>query len=124
MNNKDQWAAIREIQSALKSSAEAIQTLEKVQKDLLEQFTHLEGDLLTLKSLMDSRNRSAAVKRNMTDDDARRVLIGDVASLPHKQAAESIGLTYAQVYSARMQFTFKHIHKELSKTEWVNPWRK
>lgn len=75
-----------------------------------------------IESLIRGRNRSAPVKRNMTDDDARRVLVGDVKDLGHKEAGEQIGLTYAQVYSCRLEYTFKHIHKELKGDGWKNSW--
>lgn len=51
--------------------------------------------------------------REMTDDDARRVLTGDLADKKHKDAATALGLTYGQVYSCRLEFTFKHVHKEM-----------
>lgn len=79
-------------------------------------------DALTEK--VEGRNRSAAVKRNMTDADALRVLKGDVHGLGHKEAAEAIGLTYAQVYSCRLGFTFKHVHRDLEKAGWKSKWAK
>jgi hypothetical protein len=73
---------------------------------------------------IDGRNKSAPTKRNMTDADALSVLTGDYKGMPHKDAAEKIGLTYAQVYSARLEFTFKHVHKTLREEKWENPWAK
>lgn len=73
---------------------------------------------------VDARNKSAPVKKHMTDDDARRVLDGDLADLQHKEAAERAGLTYAQVYSCRGEYTFKHVHKVLRDAGWKNPWAK
>lgn len=77
-----------------------------------------------LETLSRGRNRSAPIKRNMTDADARRVLDGDVKDLGHKEAGEAVGLTYAQVYSARLEYTFKHIHKELREKGFKNGWLK
>lgn len=74
--------------------------------------------------LVRGRNRSAPTKRNMTDADAERVLKGDVKDLGHKEAGEVVGLTYAQVYSCRMEYTFKHIHKKLRDEGWKNPFTK
>lgn len=74
--------------------------------------------------LVRGRNRSAPTKRNMTDVDALRVLKGDVKDLGHKEAGEQVGLTYAQVYSCRMEYTFKHIHKKLRDEGWKNPFVK
>lgn len=79
-----------------------------------------------LETLVLARNASAATKRNMTDEDALRVLTGDLRETSHKDAAEKIGLTYAQVYSCRLEFTFKHVHKDLRDNvkDWKNPWSK
>lgn len=79
-----------------------------------------------IETLVLARNASAATKRNMTDEDALRVLTGDLRDLSHKEAAEKIALTYAQVYSCRLEFTFKHVHKDLRDNvkEWKNPWSK
>lgn len=84
----------------------------------------IETQLDTTTAKVEGRNKSAAVKRNMTDADARRVLDGDLGDIGHKEAAEQIGLTYAQVYSCRMLHTFKHVHKVLDGEKWKNPWVK
>ena len=60
----------------------------------------------------------------MTDDHARRVLNGDLKDKSHKDAAAALNLTYGQVYSARLEFTFKKIHKDLKASGWKNPWVK
>ena len=92
--------------------------------ELVQRTSHMAEELDEVTAKVEGRNKSAATKRNMTDGDALRVLNGDMTSLPHKEAAESIGLTYAQVYSARGGFTFKHIIHDLEKSGWKNPWDK
>ena len=82
----------------------------------------LRGRVEELEHVLRGRNRSAPVKRNMTDEDARRVLVGDVKDMGHKEAGEAVGLTYAQVYSCRLEYTFKHVHKALRETGWKNTW--
>jgi hypothetical protein len=77
-----------------------------------------------IESLVKGRNRSAPVKRNMTDADAVEVLTGKAKDLDHKDAGELVGLTYAQVYSCRLEYTFKHVHKDLKNSGWKNPWTK
>jgi hypothetical protein len=67
--------------------------------------------------------RNEAV-REMTDEDARRVLTGDLKNAKHKDAAAQLGLSYGQVYSCRFEFTFKHIHKEMKDAKVANPWAK
>lgn len=94
-----------------------------------ESIIAVEARLEKVEAMVYARNASAATKRNMTDDDAKRVLIGDLKDKSHKEAAEIANLTYAQVYSCRGEFTFKHIHKDLRDTgvngeKWANPWSK
>ena len=84
----------------------------------------LETEVRRLSQLVDGRNRSAPTKRNMRDEDALAVLTGEFKDLDHKQAAAAIGLTYAQVYSCRLGFTFKHVHKTLRDNKVVLPWKR
>jgi len=58
------------------------------------------------------RDRGPESTREMTEDDARRVVLGDLAIKSHKDAAKELGLSYGQIYSARKGFTFKLIYKE------------
>lgn len=63
-------------------------------------------------------------QREMTDDDARKILTGELKDMKHKEAASKLGLSYGQIYSCRLEYTFKHIHKELKedagyKNAWV-----
>ena len=58
------------------------------------------------------RDRGPDSQREMTEDDARRILLGDMKDVAHKKAAEELGLSYGQIYSARKGFTFKGIYKE------------
>lgn len=48
---------------------------------------------------------------SMTEEMAKRVISGDLEKESHKKAAEILGLTYGQVYSARKGFTFKNLTK-------------
>ncbi len=65
-----------------------------------------------------------AEAKEMTKDDARRILTGDLKDAKHKAAAEALGLTYGQVYSCRLEFTFKDVHKELKNDGFKNAWTK
>lgn len=89
-----------------------------------KRFIEMQSKLEDVAAKVEGRNKSAAVKRNMTDADALEVLTGQYKVLGHKEAAEAIGLTYAQVYSCRLCFTFKHVHNTLEKTGWKNTWAK
>lgn len=85
-----------------------VESLEALVNSLTEKLVAIEVEQ---KKIADRRGPKS--DREMTDDDARRVMGGDMKSVPHKDAAEKLGLSYAQVYSARKGFTFKHIAKEL-----------
>lgn len=65
-----------------------------------------------LNMLSAPRDRGPKAERTMTDEDARRVIYGDLKDVSHKEAAKQLGLSYGQIYSARKGFTFKPIHKE------------
>jgi len=98
-------------------------------KDLPQAFVALQAayevlrtEFAALKAKVDGK--SAASTREMTDDDARRILTGDLATKKHKDAAEALGLSYGQVYSCRLEFTFKNIHKEMKDAGKKNPWSK
>lgn len=60
-----------------------------------------------------NKAKGTASTREMTDDDARRIFTGDLKDASHKAAAETLGLSYGQVYSARGGYTFKHVAKEV-----------
>jgi hypothetical protein len=49
--------------------------------------------------------------REMTIEDAERIINGDLAEASHKKCAEILGLSYGQVYSARGGYTFKSVVK-------------
>ena len=61
------------------------------------------------------RDRGPTSKREMTEEDARSVMMGDLKDVPHGKAAEKLGLSYGQVYSARGGFTFKKVYAEWKK---------
>jgi hypothetical protein len=102
----------------------SVHSLMEVTKELHARIEAQGVQIAELDHMIRGRNRSAPIKRNMTDEDALRVLTGDLKELPHKDAAEEASLTYAQVYSCRLEFTFKHVHKTLRDSKWVNPWSK
>lgn len=57
------------------------------------------------------RDRGPNSTREMTADDATRIMTGDLKDFSHKDAALELGLSYGQIYSARKGFTFKEIYK-------------
>jgi hypothetical protein len=129
---------IEELRSRVDGLATNTESVMHATSVLADRVAHVEGslegedDLLSevasrvegLTTKVEGRNRSAPTKRNMTDSDARRVLDGDLKDLKHKEAGEAAGLTYAQVYSCRGGYTFKHVHKQLKELGWRDPWAK
>jgi len=57
--------------------------------------------------------RGPKSSREMTEADAKRVLVGDMSKMSHKVAAEKLGLSYGQVYSCRGGYTFRKLHDEI-----------
>ena len=82
----------------------------------------LNDRVTALETKSTASNRSSPSSRTMTDDDALRVLGGDLADDKHKDAAEKLGLSYGQIYSARMGFTFKGVAAQLKATGLKNRW--
>ena len=58
-----------------------------------------------------TKDRGPDSTREMTADDATRIMTGDLKDFNHKDAALELGLSYGQIYSARKGFTFKEIYK-------------
>jgi hypothetical protein len=61
------------------------------------------------------RDRGPDSTRTMVEADAKRIMLGDLKDVSHTKAAEALGLSYGQVYSARKGFTFKAIYQEMVK---------
>lgn len=81
-------------------------------KEIAEKLNEV---IAALNNLNTPRDRGPKSERVMTDEDARRVIFGDLKDVSHKAAAETLELSYGQIYSARKGFTFKPIHKEAEK---------
>lgn len=102
------------------TQVEAVRSM--TNKEMVIAILALQAQVVELQAKQQpARNESA---REMTDDDARRILTGDLADKKHKEAASTLNLSYGQVYSCRGEFTFKHIHKEMKDSGKVNPFTK
>ena len=66
--------------------------------------------------------RPKAETREMTTQDAERILTGDLKEKSHKEAAAALGLSYGQIYSCRLEFTFKPVHKAMAEKGIKNRW--
>lgn len=102
------------------------ETTNEVKQMSLKELTALviaqQAIIEELKTKIEPKRNEA--QREMTDADAKRILTGDLASSKHKDAAAQLGLSYGQVYSCRLEFTFKHIHKAMKEANEKNPWVK
>jgi hypothetical protein len=90
--------------------------------DLTKMVSELQAKVTMLEAKLEPKRNES--QREMTDDDARRILTGDLSTVKHKDAAGQLGLSYGQVYSCRLEFTFKHIHKEMREANIKNSWVK
>lgn len=70
-----------------------------------------------------SKKSTNASQRDMTDEDALKILTGEHKDLKHNDVAQKLGLSYGQVYSCRGAYTFKHIHKALEAQGFKNQWK-
>lgn len=92
----------------LKSLNETISILVNSIEEAHQKIESLEATIVNLKP----RDRGPASTRQMTEDDARAIMLGDLKDLSHKEAAAKLGLSYSQIYSCRGGYTFKNITEE------------
>lgn len=102
-----------DINTAVKPTLASLQSMIEAQA---ERITALEAQI--------NKTKTSASVREMTDDDARKILTGELKDASHKTAAEELNLSYGQIYSCRLEYTFKHIHKETREAGVTNPWAK
>ena len=100
---------------------EIVEIIESIEIAKLDESAKLKDVIAKVNELIERFNNGKNAKvrdrgpdstREMTEDDARRILLGDMKDVAHKKAAEELGLSYGQIYSARKGFTFKGVYKE------------
>lgn len=91
----------------------------KVENNLEERIAKLEA---TVAEMAAKVLKPKADHREMTTSDAQRVLYGDLKDKSHKEAASALGLSYGQIYSCRLEFTFKPVHAEMASKGVKNRW--
>lgn len=101
------------------SQVEAIRSM--TNKQMVEAILSLTDRVTKLEEQLKPKSTDT---KEMTDDDARSILFGELKDTKHKDAASKLSLTYGQVYSCRLGFTFKAIHKEMKEKGIANPWMK
>jgi hypothetical protein len=82
-------------------------------KQLEAKIVELEAKIESLTEKVDnlSSKKGPSSTREMTIEDAERIINGDLKEASHKKAAEELGLSYGQVYSARGGYTFKSVKR-------------
>lgn len=100
-----------------------VQFSQETLDQLIGRLEALEAEVKSLKEASTKKSEAKST-REMTEDDALRILSGDLKDKSHKECAELLGLSYGQIYSARLEFTFKNVHHRLSKENFRNPWVK
>jgi len=94
-------------------------------KMTIESLTAIVLELQTKVNELEAKlNAPKPEVKEMTKDHAKQILNGDLKDAKHKDAAEKLGLTYGQIYSCRLEHTFKDVHKELRAAGWKNTWVK
>ena len=100
---------------------EIVEIIESIEIAKLDKSAKLKDVIAKVNELIERINISKNAKvrdrgpdstREMTEDDARRILLCDMKDKSHKDAAKELGLSYGQIYSARKGFTFKSVYKE------------
>jgi hypothetical protein len=79
---------------------------------LLQRVEALEQAQTSQPAATSIRDRGPTSTRDMSEEDARAIMLGAHASASHRKAAEALGLSYGQVYSARNGYTFKGVYAE------------
>lgn len=82
-------------------------------KALEERIDAIDGKFK--EKIKEGNGRGPLSTREMNEDDARRIMLGDLKDKSHKDCAQELGLSYGQIYSARGGYTFKGIYAEREK---------
>lgn len=107
--------AVAEVTTVVVDAIEKLDLSARVAPQAIAEKLNEVIDKLNSLTVLPKRDRGPTSTREMTDDDARRIMLGDLKDSSHKDAAEKLGLSYGQVYSARKGFTFKTIYQEMVK---------
>jgi hypothetical protein len=85
-------------------------TIEELWLRVDERLSAIEAKLIV--KIKEGNGRGPLSTRSMTVDDAKRIMTGDLKDANIKTAAQTLGLSYGQVYSARNGYTFKEQYTE------------
>ena len=88
--------------------------IEKILKEFEGRIMELELRNMELENKIENINvgsKSIKSERKMTEDDAKRIINGDLKGKSNKEVANELKLSYGQVYSCRNGYTFRYIKK-------------
>jgi hypothetical protein len=105
---------IVELHEMFKNLLEAHNALMTSHNELVEEIKELKEKGINSSNV---RDRGPSSTRDMNETDAREVMLGSLKDESHRKAAEKLGLSYGQVYSARNGYTFKGIYAEMIKSQ-------
>jgi len=117
-DNTTKEETIMEDQNTTNTEEETSKVEEVVEEIIPETIGELFEYIKKRFDALEERTTKSAVKhgnastRQMVEDDARRVILGDLKDKAHKACAIELGLSYGQIYSARGGYTFKAINAE------------
>lgn len=97
---------------AEKPAEEIVQTPAADPTTIAELWARVDARLSAIEAklavkIKEGNGRGPLSTRSMTVDDAKRIMTGDLKDASIKSAAQELGLSYGQVYSARGGYTFK-----------------
>lgn len=104
MINNDHFKTEREIEMPNETNVELKSLGENATSKQIVEALNKVITIVTTK-----RDRGPASTRTMTDADVVRFTSGDLKDVKTGKVAETLGLSYGQVYSARNGFTFKKV---------------
>jgi len=93
----------------------SIKSIDMTKKVTMKILAEKLNEIVEAQNSAPVRNRGPKSEHSMTLEDAKSIISGELKDLGHKDAAEKLGLSYGQVYSARKGFTFKEVHAEIRK---------
>ena len=113
METKDQVQAAEEMAQEVETVGIELLDPKAKQADIIAKL----NEVIEKLNEMTPKSNGKTVKdikseRAMTEEDARRILLGDLKDLTNKEVAQELSLSYGQVYSCRQGFTFKKVYKE------------
>lgn len=103
---------ITDLKSEL-SAPKCPKTIPELWKALDIRLKAIEDKLQT--RIQEGKGRGPISTRAMTEDDAKRIMMGDLKDKSIGDCAKTLGLSYGQIYSARNGYTFKAQYAEHQK---------